>query len=180
MKLDRPLGPNPYDLLPAVASFDVSSDDVRNAQAMDQRHIYDQWGVGGSNESPHLAWRGFPAGTKSFAVTCYDPDAPTACGFWHWLTSDIPVGTTTLARNSGARGGRLPHGAIQYANDYAEACYGGPAPPPGDRPHRYYFVVHALDVDKLGLPAEARPAFVGFNLTMHALARAILVPVYGR
>ena len=181
MKLDRKLAPSPYDLLPSVPSFTLASDDVSEGQPMARAHILDQWGVGGENLSPQLSWSGFPPATRSFAVTCYDPDAPTGSGFWHWLASDIPADVTSLPRGAGARGGKgMAAGTVMYRNDYGDASYGGAAPPEGDRAHRYYFAVHALDVDKLGIDAGASPAFVGFNLTFHTLARAVLVPVFGR
>jgi Raf kinase inhibitor-like YbhB/YbcL family protein len=180
MNLDRPIAPNPYDLLPSVPGFDVQSDDVQTGQRFGTPFIYSGMGMNGGNQSPHLRWSGFPAETRSFAVTMFDPDAPTGSGFWHWLVLDIPVATTELRRGSGAGGGQqLPPGAVAIGNDLGEAEYDGPAPPAGDRPHRYFIAVHAVDVEKLGVDAGARAAFAGFNLTFHTLARGLLVPVYG-
>jgi Raf kinase inhibitor-like YbhB/YbcL family protein len=170
MNLDRPIAPDPYTLLPAVPSFTVTSDDVADGQPMDQRFAHPS--VGGQNVSPHLSWSGFPEATRSFAVTCYDPDAPTASGFWHWSAVNLPVGVTSLAS-----GAELPEGAFCVRNDFGERGYGGPAPPV-DRPHRYYFVVHAVDVERLDVTPDTPPAVVGFNLTFHTLARAIITPIY--
>jgi Raf kinase inhibitor-like YbhB/YbcL family protein len=147
---------------------------------MDTVFVFDGWGMNGGNQSPHLRWSGFPRETRGFAVTMFDPDAPTASGFWHWVLLDLPATVTELPRGSGARGGqRLPSGALSIANDFGEPAYCGPAPPAGDRPHRYFLAVHALDTDKLGVDPGARAAVAGFNLAFHTLARGLLVPEYG-
>lgn len=176
MNLQRPLAPNPYELLPPVGAFSVVSDDVVDGAQLGQEFVLD-----GGNQSPHLAWSGFPAATRSFTVTCFDPDAPTACGWWHWLAVDIPVSVTELARGAGAAdGGGLPAGAFHIRTDFGNGGYGGSAPPPGDRPHRYLFAVHAVDSESLGVGRDARAAAVGFQLTFHTLARAVIAPVYSR
>jgi Raf kinase inhibitor-like YbhB/YbcL family protein len=169
---------SPYAFLPAVPPFVVSSSDMQDGKALSQEQVFDGLGHTGKNISPHLAWSGFPAGTKSFAVTCYDPDAPTGSGFWHWSLFDLPPTITELPAGaaSGSLAG-LPAGAIHARNDYGTSDFGGAAPPPG-APHRYFFAVHALDVETLGIDGTASPAFVGFNLTFHTLARAVMVPVY--
>jgi Raf kinase inhibitor-like YbhB/YbcL family protein len=175
MTLERPIPPDPYDLLPRVPSFTLTSEDVRDGEPMDPIHAHDS--VGGANQSPQLAWSGFPEETRSFVVTCLDPDAPTGSGFWHWSLVNLPVSVTQLPR--GAGGTEAPAGAaFSVRNDYGERGYGGAAPPPGDRPHRYVFAVHAVDVDALDLTPDHTPAVVGFNLAFHTLARATMRPTY--
>lgn len=177
MSLDRPTPPGPYDVLPAVPSFTLESDDVVEGRQLDTAFVHD--GLGGGNVSPHLRWHGAPAETKSYLVTCFDPDAPTGSGFWHWVLGDVPASVTELARGAGAPdGSQAPAGSFQTRNDYGTPGFGGAYPPQGDRPHRYFFAVHAIDAENLGPGADATPAFVGFNATFHVLARAVLVPVF--
>ena len=134
-------------------------------------------GCGGKNVSPQLSWKGHPPETKSFAITCYDPDAPTGSGFWHWAVFNVPVSVTELASGAGDGSG-LPEGAVTLKGDGGVKRFLGAAPPPGHGPHRYYFAVHALDLDKLDVPEDATPAFLGFNMFGHTLARAVITPVY--
>ncbi len=172
--------PLPYDFLPEVPSFTVTSDDVADGAPLDEAHVADaNYGLGGQNVSPHLRWEGFPPETRSFAVTVYDPDAPTGSGFWHWVLFDIPAGTTELPRGAGSgdKAG-LPEGAVHARNDVGGREYVGAFPPAGHGPHRYVVAVHALDVDKLGPDENASPAYVGFNLGGHTLARAVIMPTY--
>lgn len=179
MSLERTQAPDPYRFLPRVDSFVVVSDDVEEGSTLDSDHVHHSGG--GGNTSPHLRWSGFPEETKSFAVTVFDPDAPTASGWWHWQVIDIPVEVTELPRGAGdADGASLPAGAVQMRNDYGDPGFGGAGPPPGDPAHRYFFVVHALDVDRLDLDPDTPAAIVGFHLTAHALARATLVGTYAQ
>lgn len=175
---DRP--PLPYDFMPSVPSFELRSDDVSDGEMMTDSQVYNSFGMTGKNISPSLSWSGFPAETKGFAVTCYDPDAPTGSGFWHWVLVDIPVTVTSLPAGAGhASGAGLPAGALHLRNDYGSKDFGGAAPPAGDQPHRYVFAVHAVDVPSLELEPETTPAVAGFNLRFRTIARAVLIPVFG-
>ncbi|WP_026411039.1 YbhB/YbcL family Raf kinase inhibitor-like protein [Actinomadura oligospora] len=165
---------DPFARLPEAASFTVTSATVADGSAWaPEQHSS---GVpGGKDVSPHLTWTGAPEGTKSYAVTVYDPDAPTGSGFWHWAVADIPATVTDLPEGAGdATGSGLPEGAFQLPNDARVACYLGAAPPAGHGPHRYFVVVHALDVASIGVPQDATPAFLGFTMSGHILGRAVL------
>ena len=174
MSLDRPLAPDPYELLPAVGSFTLTSEDVKDGQPMEAKFAHPD--VGGRNVSPQLSWSGFPGQTRSFCVTCFDPDAPTPAGFWHWALVNLPASVTELPQGAGSQ--NPPDGALALRNDYSEVGYGGAYPPEGDRAHRYFFVVHAVDVDRLDLTPESTATYASFNLVFHTLARALLTPTF--
>lgn len=176
MALERPIAPDPYELLPTVPSFTLISEDVHNGEPMDVAYAHGS--VGGGNVSPQLAWSDFPAETKGFVVTCFDPDAPTGSGFWHWVLVNVPASVTQLPHGAGGSAGADVGGAFSVRNDYGQQGYGGAAPPSGDRPHRYVFAVHALDVERLDVTPDATPAYVGFNLAFHTLARAVIRPTF--
>ncbi len=170
---------NPYDPLPSLPGFTVTSESLTDGQGLRNAQVSGIMGAGGEDLSPQLSWSGFPSDTKSFAVTVYDPDAPTASGFWHWAVADIPASVTSLAEGAGDEtGAGLPEGAVTLPNDASAKRFIGAAPPPGHGPHRYYVVVHAVDVESLGLPDGATPAYLGFNLFSHAIARASIVGTY--
>ena len=176
---DRPTPPNPYDFLPQVPSFTVTSSDVTDGGVMPTPQVSGVMGAGGEDRSPQLSWSGFPEGTRSFAITVYDPDAPTASGFWHWAVANIAASVTELPAGAGDKDApSLPDGAVQLRNDGGFAGYVGCAPPAGHGPHRYFVVVHAVDTETLDVDAGATPAVLGFNLFFHTLARATLVGTY--
>ncbi|WP_024804956.1 YbhB/YbcL family Raf kinase inhibitor-like protein [Nocardia sp. BMG51109] len=169
---------DPYASLPQLPSFTLTSEDATDGQAFGNDQVSGVFGAGGKDISPQLSWSGFPAETRSFAVTVFDPDAPTASGFWHWAVADIPVATTSLPRGAGSEGGALPSGALHLRNDGGVAGFIGAAPPAGHGYHRYFITVHAVDVESLGIGADASPAFLGFNLFSHAIARTHIVATY--
>ena len=170
--------PNPYDTLPEVPSFSLTSDDMTDGQRLADTHVHDS--AGGDNVSPSLSWSGAPAATRGYAVTCYDPDAPTTSGFWHWLIVGLGPETTSLARGAGASSFDLPAGAIRLQNDMGQKQYDGSAPPPGHGEHRYIFAVHALDTDALGIPDSVTPGYAGFNIVGHTIGRATLIATWSR
>ena len=171
---------DPYASLPKVPSFTVSSTDVSEGEKLGNDQVSDILGAGGKDISPQLSWSGFPAETKSFAVTIYDPDAPTASGYWHWAVANVPVSTTSFETGAGDEtGSGLPEGAVQLRNDSGNQQFIGAGPPEGHGPHRYFVVVHAVDVETLDV-ADASPGVLGFNLFFHTLGRAQLVAWYER
>ncbi|GGF22468.1 YbhB/YbcL family Raf kinase inhibitor-like protein [Subtercola lobariae] len=167
----------PYDAIGEVASFTVTSTDVTDGEELPTAQVSGIFGAGGSDTSPQLRWSGFPAETKSFAITMYDPAAPTGAGFWHWAVADIPASVSSLESGAGDdTGSGLPAGAVQLKNDAGLARYLGAAPPAGHGNHPYHIGIHALDVESLGLDADATPAFLGFSMFGHTLARAVITP----
>lgn len=163
----------------AVGHFKVTAPDLESKGRITLAHVFNGMGCNGQNISPALNWSGAPAGTKSFAVTAYDPDAPTGSGWWHWVMYNIPADATGLA--AGAGGGRnAPRGSQEGRTDFGSKGYGGPCPPPGDKPHHYHFKVFALKVDKLDVPGDATAAMVGFNLNANKLATATVTGLYAR
>lgn len=171
MNLERPVAPNPYDLLPTTASFTVSSTDVTDGEPLRDGQVASL-----GNSSPQLSWSGAPEGTRSYVVTCFDPDAPTPSGFWHWALVDIPADVTSLP--AGVTDADLPPGAFHLRNDGGEPGFMGAAPPQGDHPHRYFFVVHAVSEESLGIDPGASNAVMSFNLVFKTLGRAVLHGTY--
>jgi Raf kinase inhibitor-like YbhB/YbcL family protein len=165
----------------AQGRFSLKSTDIKSGGTIPTKHVANVMGCPGQNVSPALSWSGAPAGTKSFVVTTYDPDAPTGSGFWHWVVYNIPASTTSLPQGAGdPKGGALPAGATQGNTDLAAPGYLGPCPPAGDKPHRYIFTVYALKTEKLDVPANATAAMVGFNVHFNQLAKATLTAKWGR
>ena len=164
---------NPYDFLPKLPTFTLTSQDVSDGQALKRAQVSAIMGAGGEDVSPQLSWSGFPEETRSFAVTVYDPDAPTGSGFWHWAVANLPATCTELPAGVGD-GSELPGNAVTLVNDAGMRRYVGAAPPPGHGPHRYFIAVHAVKVEKLELDEDASPAYLGFNLFMNAVGRALI------
>lgn len=160
-------GPDPYAPLGDHPSFTVTSIDFENGGTFKPEQM------GGEDVSPQLAWEGFPPKTKSFAITCFDPDAPTAAGFWHWAVFNIPASVNELPSGAGDETLGGIEGVTTLQGDSGKRGYYGPNPPAGHAPHRYLFAVHALDIEKLDVPADATPTVLGFNLYFHTLARSI-------
>ena len=177
MNLDRPVSPDPYSLLPQVPTLEVVSTSLVDGGRLPEEHVFDGWGFTGGNVSPQLSWAGAPEGTQSYAVTCFDPDAPTPSGFWHWLLVGIPAEVTSLDAGVGTADG-APEGAFHVVNDFGNKRYDGAAPPAGDQNHRYLFAVHALDTDDLGLDDTASAAVTAFTMGGHTLARGVLSASY--
>ncbi|WP_421731135.1 YbhB/YbcL family Raf kinase inhibitor-like protein [Brevundimonas sp.] len=152
-------------------TFTLTSTDVTDGGVLADAQVKAK-----GNASPHLSWSGAPEGTKSYAVTCYDPDAPTGSGFWHWTVANIPADVTEL--KTGASSDGLPKGAVEGRTDYGAPGFGGAAPPPGHGPHRYIFTVFAVDVEALDVTPDNSGAVFGFNLHFHTLAKASITATY--
>ncbi len=163
-----------------AADFTLMSPDIPDGSTIKNEQVFNGFGCKGDNIAPALSWSGAPAGTKSFALTVYDPDAPTGSGFWHWLVFDIPAGVTSLPKGPGGPKTKHPKGSIEVRTDFGVPGWGGPCPPPGDKPHHYIFTVFAVDADHLGPDKNASAAVVGFNLHFHTLAKATFTATYGR
>lgn len=168
---------NPYDFLPKLPGFTLTSSDITDGQPLKNAQVSGIMGAGGEDVSPQLSWSGFPEETRSFAVTVYDPDAPTASGFWHWAVANLPATVTELQSGVGD-GSLLPGDALTLCNDAGMRRFVGAAPPAGHGAHRYYVVVHAVGVERLELAEDASPAYLGFNLFMHSIARAVIHGTY--
>jgi Raf kinase inhibitor-like YbhB/YbcL family protein len=164
-----------------MATMKLSSSDIKAGSTIKDEQVFSGFGCTGGNVSPALSWSGAPEGTKSFAVTVYDPDAPTGSGFWHWVVVNIPADAKGLAKKAGdVKGNLAPKGALQTRTDFGVPGWGGPCPPKGDKPHRYVFKVFAVDVDHLDVTADTSAAVVGFNLHFHTKAIGTFTGTYGR
>ncbi|MBL8471421.1 MAG: YbhB/YbcL family Raf kinase inhibitor-like protein [Rhodocyclaceae bacterium] len=162
-------------------SFRLTSPDLPASAPIPEKHVFKGFGCDGGNVSPALAWKGAPQGTKSFALTVYDPDAPTGSGWWHWLVVNIPAETNALPAGAGdPAAGKAPAAALQTRTDFGSSGWGGPCPPKADKPHRYIFTVHALKTDKIEIPADAPGAMVGYMINANSLGKASFTARYGR
>jgi Raf kinase inhibitor-like YbhB/YbcL family protein len=159
--------------------FTLTSPDIAAGGRIAEPQVFNGFGCQGGNLSPALAWSNAPQGTQSFALLVHDPDAPTGSGWWHWLIYNIPADVTSLADGAGDPTKGSLHGAVQGRNDFGNAGYGGPCPPPG-KPHHYFFRLYALKVAKLDLPKDATAAFISFNVRSQSLGSAEFVGLYGR
>jgi len=165
----------------ANGKFKITSPDFVNGGTIRMAQVFNSFGCSGGDISPALHWSGAPAGTKSFAITIYDPDAPTGSGWWHWVVFNIPADVSSLPAGAGAaNSSTLPAGAIQARTDFGFSNYGGPCPPAGDKPHHYHVTVYALKLAKLPLDANASGAMVGYYLHFNTLAEAHLIGLFGR
>ena len=170
-----------FSSLACAQDFKLSSPEIKAGSTMPKRFEFNRFGCSGENKSPALKWSGAPKGTKSFAVTMYDPDAPTGSGWWHWVVINIPADVTELASDAGAQNSTtLPKGAVQGRTDYGVNAWGGTCPPQGDKPHRYIFTVYALKTDKLDVPADASAALTAYMIHANMLAKASFTAKYGR
>ena len=158
-------------------AFELESRDLSDGGVIGLAHVNSAMGCAGLDQSPHLAWNDPPAGTRSFAITMYDPDAPTGSGWWHWVVFDIPAHARAMLAGSS---GHLPPGIVESLTDFGRPGYGGPCPPEGADAHRYEIRVHALDVPSLGLDASAMPALAGYMIHAHRLGSASITALYGR
>ena len=164
-----------------AAEFTLSSNDITSGEFMAKSQEFNGFGCSGGDQSPHLAWNNAPEGTKSFAITVYDPDAPTGSGWWHWQLVNIPSDVTELASGAGnADGTEAPAGSVHVANDYGGKSFGGACPPQGHGVHRYRFTVHALSVETLDLPENASGALAGYMINANALAISTIEALYQR
>jgi len=156
--------------------FYLSSSDIQGQIANDQ--VFNSFGCTGKNISPHLSWKNAPAGTRSFAITVYDPDAPTGSGWWHWVVFNIAKSVDNL--KTGASNHTMPDGAVESSTSYGSKGFGGACPPKGDKPHRYIFTVYALNTEKIEQDSAARPELIGFFLNSHVIAKASIMAYYSR
>jgi Raf kinase inhibitor-like YbhB/YbcL family protein len=174
------LGGATFTSAPAAdaAGFKLTVEGLDKGNKIAAKNVFNSFGCTGENVSPALSWTGAPKDAKAFAVTVYDPDAPTGSGWWHWVVYNLPADTTSLPEGAGSGAGKLPAGAQQGRTDFGKPGYGGPCPPPG-KPHRYVFKVFALKAP-IEVPADASPAMIGFNLNGNKLAEAEVTAKYGR
>lgn len=183
MKGEEAMSFDPYAALPAAQEFTVTSTSFIDGDHLATAQVSGVMGAGGEDKTPQLSWSGAPEGTKSFAITCYDPDAPTASGFWHLAAHGIPADVRELeegAFTAEAVAESVPGSVRVLKNDAGIRGFVGAAPPPGHGDHRYMFVVHALDLETLDLDDDASPALLGFTMFGHTLGRARITGLFGQ
>ena len=164
-----------------AGEFTLTSPTIKPGSFLDDEQVFSGFGCSGKNLSPALKWAASPKGTKSFAVTVYDPDAPTGSGWWHWLVYNIPANVDEIAAGAGDPTGKLlPTGAVQGRSDYGTHAFGGACPPKGDKPHRYIFTVYALKIEKIDVPIDSSAALIGFRINANSLGKASFTAKYGR
>ncbi len=165
----------------AAPSFQLTSPDIKTGTLLNNAQVFNGLGCTGGNISPQLNWSGAPENTKSFAVTVYDPDAPTGSGWWHWVIFNIPANAVGLARNAGNPTSHLaPESSVQSRTDFGTAGFGGACPPKGHGKHRYQFKVHALDIERLDIGPDSSGALAGYYLNAHQLGVAEIEAIYER
>ena len=161
--------------------FTLTSPTIGHGTMLSEAQVYNGFGCTGKNQSPALKWTAGPKGTKSYAITVYDPDAPTGSGWWHWIIYNIPANVTEIAAGAGDPTGKLlPQGAVQGRTDYGPHAFGGACPPQGDKPHRYIFTVYALKIEKIDVPYDSSSALIGFMINANSVGKASFTAMYGR
>lgn len=161
--------------------FVLKSPTIAEGSTLTQEQVFNGFGCSGQNLSPALSWTAGPAGTKSYALTVYDPDAPTGSGWWHWVVYNIPANVTELAAGVGdVSGAKLPTGALQGRTDFGTHAFGGACPPEGHPPHRYIFTVYALQIEKIDVPADSTAAMIGYMINANSLGKASFTAMFGR
>ncbi len=164
-----------------AGDFTLTSSTVKPDSFLNEEQVFNGFGCSGKNLSPALKWTASPKGTKSFAITVYDPDAPTGSGWWHWLVYNIPANVAEIAEGAGDPTGKLlPAGAVQGRTDFGTHAFGGACPPKGDKPHRYIFSVHALKIEKIDAPFDSSAALIGFMINANSLGKASFTAKFGR
>jgi hypothetical protein len=164
-----------------AGGFTLTSPDIDTRKGIANKYVFNGFGCAGENISPAVVWMDPPAGTRSFALTVYDPDAPTGSGWWHWVMINIPADMHGLPQGAGdPAAGKAPKGVLQVRTDFGKPGWGGPCPPQGDKPHRYIFTLHALKVEKLDLPEDATAALAGFMINANRIGKASFTGRYGR
>lgn len=164
-----------------ASGFELSSPTIKPEATLGQEQVFNGFGCTGSNTSPELVWKNAPAGAKGFALTVYDPDAPTGSGWWHWVVYNIPATSNKIDAGAGtADGKKLPLGSAQGRTDYGTPGFGGACPPPGDKPHRYIFTIYALKAEKLEIPEGATAALIGYMINSNLIEKTSFTAYYGR